>query len=79
MTTAPTTDVQIAITAATINARANDTDELVAGLLTLWEEDQVRLTEVFAVAQKQGVLLDAQTDEILNLRQQLADTRSVKP
>jgi hypothetical protein len=70
---------QIAITAATINARANDTDELVAGLLTLWEEDQVRLTEVFAVAQKQGVLLDAQADEILNLRQQLADERSDKP
>ena len=69
---------QIAITAATINARANDTDEL-AGLLTLWEEDQIRLTEVFAVAQKQGVLLDAQADEILNLRQQLADARSAKP
>jgi hypothetical protein len=70
---------QIAITAATINARANDTDELVAGLLTLWEEEQVRLTEVFAVAHTQGVLLDAQADEILHLRQQLADARSVKP
>ena len=70
---------QIAITAATINARANDTDELVAGLLTLWEENQVRLTEVFAVAQEQGVLLDVQADEILILRQQLADAHSAKP
>jgi hypothetical protein len=39
----PRSDVQyrtpIAITAATINGRANDTDELV-GLLKLWGEDQ---------------------------------------
>ena len=70
---------QIAITAARINARANNTNELVAGLLTLREEDQVRLTEVFAVAQTQGVLLDAQADEILNLRQQRADAHSAKP
>jgi hypothetical protein len=70
---------QIAITAATISAHANDTDELVPGLVALWEEDQVRLTEVFAVAQEQGILLDAQADEILNLKQELADARSAKP
>lgn len=69
---------QIAITAATINARANDTDELV-GLLKLWEEDQARLTEVFALAQQQRVLLDAQADELLGLQRQLADARFVTP
>jgi hypothetical protein len=69
---------QIAITAATINARANDTDELV-GLLKLWGEDQARLTEVFALAQQQQVLLDAQADELLGLQRQLADARFVTP
>ena len=69
---------QIAITAATINARANDTDELV-GLLKLWGEDQARLTDVFALAQQQRVLLDAQADELLELQRQLADARFVTP
>jgi PII-like signaling protein len=69
---------QIAITAATINARANDADELVA-LLKLWGQDQARLTDVLALAQQQGVLLDAQADELLELQRQLADARFVTP
>jgi hypothetical protein len=69
---------QIAITAATINARANDSDELVV-LLTLWGQDQARLTDVLALAQQQGVLLDAQADELLELQRQLADARFVTP
>jgi hypothetical protein len=69
---------QIALTAATINARGNDADELV-GLLNFWGEDQARLTELFAVAQQQRVLLDAQADELLELQRQLADARFVTP
>ena len=69
---------QIAITAARINARANGTDELVE-LLKLWAEDQDRLSEVFALAQEQRVLLDAQADELLGLQRQLADARFVTP
>jgi hypothetical protein len=69
---------QIAITAATINARENGTEEL-AALLKLWGQDQARLTDVLAVAQQQGVLLDAQADQLLELQRQLADARLVAP
>jgi PII-like signaling protein len=69
---------QIAITAATINARENGAEELVA-LLKLWGQDQARLTDVLALAQQQGVLLDAQADELLELQRQLADARLVTP
>lgn len=62
----PTPTVSPTLRASCVSGAADPTrksdphvraDELVAGLLTLWEEDQVRLTEVCAVAQKQGVLL----------------------
>ena len=69
---------QIAITAATINARENGTEEL-AALLKLWGQDQARLTDALALAQLQGVLLDAQADELLELQRQLADARLVTP
>jgi hypothetical protein len=69
---------QIAITAATINARENGIEEL-ATLLKLWEQDQARLTDVLTLAQQQGVLLDAQADQLLELQRQLADARLVTP
>jgi hypothetical protein len=34
---------------------------------------------VLALAQQQGVLLDAQADELLELQRQLADARFVTP